>query len=96
MGLIICAVRGTSYNVSDLDSDVIVSEGVIVSPKKPAEQVKFRWDPDLVVQLKELADRTHRTINETGELLIRWAIERSKEELDRAELEPGTPLKRKK
>lgn len=66
---------------------------VIVSPKKPAAQVKFRWDPALRDELAALAERTGRTVNETGELLMRWAIQRAKEEL---ELAGDTEPRRKK
>lgn len=67
---------------------------MIVSPKKPTVQVKFRWDPDLKRELESIAERTGRTANETSELLIRWAIERAKQELDMADT--VTPERRKK
>lgn len=57
---------------------------VIVTPKVEPVQVKFRWDPAIRDELEAIAKRTHRTINETGEILIRWAIERAKEELELA------------
>lgn len=63
----------------------VVGDGpVIVSPKKEPVQVKFRWDPSLLAELKELAERTDRSMNECGEMLIRWALERAKQELDEA------------
>lgn len=61
---------------------VVVPGGVIVSPKKPDGQVKFRWDPDLIDGIKEIAARTNRSINEAGELLMRWAVDRAKAELE--------------
>lgn len=74
---------------------VVRADGVIVSPRKRPVQVKFRWDPDLAEELRQIAERTDRSINEAGELLMRWAIERSKAELDLA-AESESPLKRKK
>jgi hypothetical protein len=63
---------------------VVSTSSVIVPPKKPAEQVKFRWDPDLIQEVHALARRTNRSINETGEMLMRWAVDRAKTELEMA------------
>lgn len=64
-------------------------DAVIVSPKKPPKQVKFRWDPDLVRELERLAERTGRTMTDTAELLMKWAVERAKAELELAAKEVG-------
>lgn len=67
---------------------------MIVPPRAKATQVKFRWPPDLQAELAAIAEKTNRSINETGELLMRWAIERAKAELDMGSTE--SPVKRKK
>lgn len=67
---------------------------VIVPPRTKPTQVKFRWPPDLQKELAAIAEKTNRSINETGELLMRWAIERAKAELDMGDA--GSPVKRKK
>lgn len=60
---------------------------MIVSPKTKTEQIKFRWDPDLCERVRRIAERTKRRINETGELLMRSAVERSELELELADSE---------
>lgn len=62
--------------------DVVGGRGVIVTEKKQPEQVKFRWDPALIQEIRAIAERTNRTINDVGETLMRWAVERSKAELE--------------
>lgn len=69
---------------------------MIVSPKNPPVQVKFRWDPDLLEELKTLAEATNRTQNDTGERLMRWAIERAKAELQLLGEAPTKEQRRKK
>lgn len=61
---------------------VLGSEPVIVSPKKDPKPILFRWDPDLVAEIQAIAERTNRSVNETSELLVRWAVERAKAELE--------------
>ncbi len=63
---------------------VVQSDAVIVPPKTQSVQVKFRWPPDIGVEIAAIAKRTNRSMNEAGELLMRWAIERAKQELDAA------------
>lgn len=83
--------------MSAISYGVLEGEGVIVSPKKQPEQVKFRWDPDLIQEVRDIAERTGRTINEAGEMLMRWAVERAKTELELSDSSPeGSAAKRKK
>lgn len=63
---------------------VVEGGTVIVTPRKPPEQIKFRFDPDLIQGLRDLAERTNRSLNEVGEMLMMWALERATEELARA------------
>lgn len=71
---------------------------MIITPKgekpRPA-QINFRWDPDVITRLKRIADRTGHSINEAGELLMKWALGRAEVELEISGDE-AAPLKRKK
>jgi hypothetical protein len=60
-------------------------EAMIVPPKEPPIQVLLRLPPTLVAEMDALAERTNRSRNETAELLLGWAVERAKLELDVAE-----------
>lgn len=71
--------------MSGSTNGVIEDDRVIVAPKKTPEQVKFRWPPDLIEEVREIAKRTGRTMNEAGEMMMRWAVERAKHELEAAE-----------
>jgi hypothetical protein len=61
---------------------------MILPPKEAPIQVPFRLPPSLVAEMDELATRTNRSRNETAELLLRWAVERAKAELEAQEVVP--------
>jgi hypothetical protein len=75
--------------------NVVEGGPVIVSPKVKAREMKFRWDPELVREIEDIAARTHRTLNECGELLMRWAVERSKQELELLDEQSGNARRKK-
>ena len=57
-----------------------------VVPSRPkTEQVKFRWPPELIQEIRDVARRSGRTINDAGELLMRFALD-----ADRAAKNPGS------
>lgn len=87
-------MRGTLYGVSASVQGVVESKAVIVPPKTASVQVKFRWPPDLLDEIRAIAERTGRSQNEAGERLMRWAIERAKVELEMAG-EPAPERRRK-
>lgn len=66
---------------SSMSHAAIEDRAVIVSPKQKPEAVTFRWDPALLDEVRGIAKRTGRSINETGEMLMTWAVEASKREL---------------
>lgn len=49
-------------------------------PKEQRVQKKFLWPPDLCDEIDELAKVSDRSINETGEILMRWAAEKARVE----------------
>lgn len=52
---------------------VVEDEGVILPPRKP-QQIKFRWDPDLVDELKQLTARSGHAEKDVAERLMSWAV----------------------
>lgn len=52
---------------------VLEDVGVILPPKKP-QQIKFRWDPDLVDELKKLTERSGHAEKDVAERLMEWAV----------------------
>ena len=52
---------------------VVEDEGVILPPRKP-QQIKFRWDPDLVEELKKLTERSGHAEKDVAERLMGWAV----------------------
>lgn len=74
---------------------VLEGDGVIVPPKTEPKSVRFRWPPDLVEEIEAIAARTGRSMNEAGELMMRWAVERTKAELETGP-DGGLSSKRKK
>lgn len=72
---------------------------MIVPPKSKSVvvQCNFRWPSDLPEEIRAIAERSGRSLNETGELLMRWAVERAKAEYEAvAETENPLGVKRKK
>lgn len=69
---------------------------MIVPPKKDPVNVKFRWDETLADDIKMIAEKTGRSMNETGEMLMRWAVERAKAELEFANAQAANEKKRSK
>lgn len=43
-------------------------------------QFKFVWPDDLIAEVKELAEVSDRSINEAGEILMRWAVQEARAE----------------
>ena len=55
----------------------------ILSKKSKPESLTFRWDPELFAELRALASETGRSLNETGEILMRWAVQEARRDLER-------------
>lgn len=72
------------------------SADVIVTPKRPPKELKFRWDPDLAARIERIAEETGRTVNDAAELLMRWAVERQELEMERGGAHSAAKAERKK
>lgn len=82
---------------------MVRTSSVIVPPKEPpnipesevVEQVKFRWPRKDAARIKRIAEQTHRSMNEAGLLLMRWALDKAEAEL-KAEPSPKPPEPKRK
>ena len=81
---------------------MVRTSSVIVPPKEPpkdsevVEQVKFRWPRKDIERVKRIAEKTHRSMNEAGLLLMRWALDKSEAELEAEPSPKPTESKRAK
>src|SRR5580765_1185402 len=69
---------------SKMNAGVIGTGTVILPPKVSKEDLKspmFRWHPDTVARIKRIAEMQGYSVNEAGEMLMRWAIEATEKEL---------------
>lgn len=67
------------------DGSLSAPDMAVVPKKQEPMRAVFRWAPSLVDEIDEIAKATGRSRNEAGELLMRWAVERAKHELEMAE-----------
>lgn len=76
---------------------VIETASVIIPPKAKSrvKQPKFRWSEDTVDRLEVVSNDADRSMNETGEILMRWALQEVEREKKMLAGVPE-PLKRKK
>ncbi|MGH9811503.1 MAG: hypothetical protein ACRD4T_00055 [Candidatus Acidiferrales bacterium] len=74
-----------------MDSDgllgVLDGDAMLVPPKADRIQCKFRWSPDIMADLKRVAEERGRSVNDVSERLMRWAVDRALAELEE-EVEP--------
>jgi hypothetical protein len=71
----------------------------IITRRTKPESMTFRWDPVVFAELRAIALETGRSLNETAETLMRWAIVQARADLDKqatAEgLAPKSPVEPK-
>lgn len=70
---------------------VIEGAGVIVPPKTKSKNITYSWSEDVIDKVRSIAHRQGRSVNETSELMMRWAIDRVEAELAAA----GPPQKKR-
>lgn len=67
----------------------------IVSKKSDPVRAVFRWDPALVEEIDRIAVATGRSRNEAAELMMRWAVDQTRRELEMAEADSPKARSRK-
>lgn len=53
---------------------------IVVPPKSAPKPVKYTWKADTIAKLKAIADRTGRSDNEVGEMLMEKAVAAARHE----------------